>query len=108
MARERLLGETNLSKGGTIEVPDGVMEALHLRPKPGERSKLLWTLDGDGVTVTKGSPQSDWKKTMLRRNGTAAVPRHIQRALKLGAAAGREEKVLWLWKGGRITVEKGK
>ena len=57
------------------------MEALGLKPKPGERSKLMWTLAGDHVIVIKGRPQSDWRKTMLRENGTAAIPRHIQQAL---------------------------
>ncbi len=83
------------------------MEALSLKPKPGERSKLLWTPAGDEVIVTKGTPQSDWRKTMLRKNGTAAIPRHIQQALKLKITSHDEERVLWIRKGDQIIVRKG-
>ena len=69
MSRDLVLAETILNKGGTTQVPEKVMEALGLKPKRGERSKLLWTPAGDEVIVTKGTPQSDWRKTMLRRNG---------------------------------------
>lgn len=78
LAKELLLGETILNRGGTTSVPEKVMEALSLKPKPGERSKMLWTLARDKVIVTKGTPQSDWRKTMLRKNRTVALPRHIQ------------------------------
>src|SRR5437667_5374576 len=83
LARDLLLAETILNRGGTTQVPEKVMEALGLKPKPGERSKLLWTPAGDEVIVTKGTPQSAWRKTMLRKDGTPAVPRHIQKALTL-------------------------
>jgi len=83
LARDFLLAETILNRGGTTQVPEKVMDALGLKPKPGERSKLLWTPAGDEVIVSKGTPQSDWRKTMLRKNGTAAIPRHIQKALTL-------------------------
>ncbi len=89
-------------------VPEKVLEGLRLKPKPGERSKLLWTLEGGEVIVTKGTPQSDWRKTMLRKNGTAAVPRHIQQALNLRITSNSEEKVLWIRKGDQIVVRKGK
>jgi len=83
------------------------MEVLGLKPKPGERSKLLWTPAGDEVIVTKGTPQSDWKKTMLRKNGTAAIPRHIQQALRLKVTPHGEERLLWIKKGDRIVIKKG-
>jgi len=107
LARELLLGETTLNKGGTTNVPEKVMEVLSLKPKPGERSKLLWTPAGEEAIVTKGTPQSDWRKTMLRKNGTAAIPRHIQQALKLKITSQNEERVLWIWKGNQIVVRKG-
>ncbi len=106
MARE-LLGKTILNRDGTTNVPEKVMEALSLNPKPGERSKLLWTPAGGEVIVTKGTPQSDWRKTMLRKNGTAAIPRHIQQALKLKITSHGEETMLWILKGDQISVRKG-
>jgi hypothetical protein len=107
LARELLLGDTIVGRGGTTNVPEKVMEALSLEPKLGERSKLLWTPTGDEVVVTKGAPQSDWRKTMLRKNGTAAIPRHIQQALKLRISSRHEERVLWIRRGDRIIVRKG-
>src|SRR5260370_7777186 len=77
LARELLLAETILNKGGTTQVPAKVMEALGLKPKPGERSKLLWTPAGDEVIVTKGTPQSDWRKTMTRKTANPPLPTHI-------------------------------
>ena len=106
LAGETLLGETILNRGGTTEVPEAVMETLCLRPKPGERSKLQWTLAGEGATVTKGTAQSDWRKTMIRKNGTASVPRYIQQALKLSDSSRNEEKLLWMRKGGQIVIKK--
>jgi hypothetical protein len=108
LAREFLLAETILNKRGTTQVPEKVMEALGLNPKPGERSKLLWTLAGDDVIVTKGTPQSDWRKTMLRKNGTAAIPRHIQQALTLKIIPHGQERLLWIRKGDQIVVRKGR
>ena len=107
MARELLLGETILNKGGTTNVPQKVMEALSLKPRPDERSKLLWTPVGDEVIVTRGTPQSDWRKTMLRKNGTAAIPRHIQQALSLKTTPRGEERLLWIRKGDQVVVKKG-
>jgi hypothetical protein len=108
LPRDLLLGETILNKGGTTSVPEKVMEELGLKPKPGERSKLLWTPAGDHVIVTKGTPQSDWRKTMLRKNGTAAIPRHIQQALMLRTTSHGEEKLLWIRKGDQIVIRKGR
>ncbi len=108
MARDFVLAETILKRGGTTQVPEKVMEALGLKPKPGERSKLLWTPAGDEVIVSKGTPQSDWRKTMLRKNGTAAIPRHIQKALTLRIIPHSEERLLWIGKGNQIVIRKGK
>ncbi len=108
MARDFLLGETILNRGGTTQVPEKVIEELGLKPKPGERSKLLWTPAGDEVIVTKGTPQSDWRKTMLRKNGTAAIPRHIQQALTLRITSHGEERLLWIRRGDQIVIKKGR
>ena len=105
MARDVLIAETILNRGGTTQVPEKVMEALGLKPK-GERSKLLWTPAGDEVIVTKGTPQSDWRKTMLRKNGTAAIPRHIQKALTLRNSSHSEEKLIWIRRGNEIIIRK--
>src|SRR5437773_12534442 len=75
LARDFLLAETILNRGGTTQVPEKVMEALGLKPKPGERSKLLWTPAGAEGIVAKGRPRSDRSKTTLRKNGTSANPR---------------------------------
>jgi hypothetical protein len=104
---ELLLGETTLNRGGTTNVPEEVVERLGLKPRPGEKSKLLWTLEGDEVIVTKGTPQSDWRKTMLRKSGTAAIPRHIQQALNLRITSNTGERVLWIRKGEQIVIRKG-
>ena len=83
-----------------------MIDALSLRPTPGERSKLLWTPARDEVIVTKGTNQSDWRKSMFRKNGTAAIPRHIQQALKLRIASKNAERVLWILKGDLIVIRK--
>jgi hypothetical protein len=106
--RDLLLAETVLNRGGTTEVPEKVVEALGLKLKLGERSKLLWTPAGDDVVVTKGTPQSDWRKTMLRKNGTAAIPRHIQQALTLMITSHGADKLLWIRKGDQIVIRKGR
>ena len=106
LGRELLLGETIVNKGGTTKVPERIMKTLSLEPKPGERSKLLWTPAGDEVIVTKGTPQSDWRKTMLRKNGTAAIPRHIQKALTLRNSSHGEEKLIWIRRGNQIVIRK--
>ena len=107
MPRDVLLAETILNRGGTTHIPEKVMQALGLKPKPGERSKLLWTPTGDDVIVTKGTPSSDCRKTMLRKNGTAAIPRHIQQALKLRSPARRGEVALDT-EGDQIVIMKGR
>ncbi len=106
LARDSVLAETILNRGGTTQVPEKVMEELGLKPKPGERSKLLWTPAGDEVIVTKGTPQSDWRKTMLRKNGTAAIPRHIQKALTLRNSSHSEEKLIWIRRENQIVIRK--
>ena len=106
LARDFPLAETILNRGGTTQVPEKVMEALGLNQKPGEKSKLLWTTAGDEVIVTKGTPQSDWRKTMLRKNGTAAIPRHIQKALTLRNSSHSEEKLIWIRRGNQIVIRK--
>jgi hypothetical protein len=108
LAKVILLAETILNKGGTTQVPEKVMEALGLKPKSGERSKLLWTPAGDEVIVTKGTPQSDWRKTMLRKNGTAAIPRHVQKGLTLRISSHGVERLLWIMKGDQIVIRKGR
>ncbi len=108
LPRELLLDETIVNKGGTTKVPGRVMKMLSLEPKRGERSKLLWTPTRDEVIITKGTPQSDWRKTMLRKNGTAAIPRHIQQALKLRISSQDRERVMWIRKGDRIILRKGR
>src|SRR6266571_830603 len=108
LARDFVLAETILNRGGTTQVPEKVMEALGLMPKPGERSKLLWTAAGDEVIVTKGTPQSDWRKTMLRKNRTAAIPRHIQKPLTLRITSHGEERLLWIRRGDQIVIRKGR
>ena len=108
VVREPILGETVLNKGGTTVVPLKVIELLGLKTRPGERSKLLWTPAGNEVIVTKGTPQSDWRKTMLRKNGTAAIPRHIQQTLMLKSNSQGEEKLLWIRKRDHVIVTKRK
>jgi hypothetical protein len=105
---EELIGETIFNKGGTTSIPENVMRVLFVKPKHGERSKLQWTPAGDDVIVTKGTPQSDWRKTILRKNGTAAIPRHIQQVLKLKTTAHEEERLQWIRNGDQIVVRKGR
>ena len=83
------------------------MKALKLRYTPKKRQKLLWTQKGDEIIVTKGTPQSSFRKTILSRGGTAAVPRHIREALKLRSTLHHEERVVWIRKGDEIVVRKG-
>ncbi|HEY6283594.1 MAG TPA: hypothetical protein VIW22_06685 [Nitrososphaerales archaeon] len=107
MPVEILLGVTVLSQGGTTTVPMRVQELLGLKPTPDRREKILWTEGGDEIVVSKGTPQSSFRKTMLRRGGRAAVPRHIMKALKLKSKLHDEDKVLWLQKGNQVIVRKG-
>ena len=108
MANELPFAITILSRGGTTTVPKQAMKVLKLRGTPGKGEKLLWTRKGDEVIVSKGTPQSSFRKTMLRRGGRAAVPRHIMEALKLRSTPRKEDRLLWVQKGDEIIVRKGK
>ena len=108
MTDELLLGRTILSRGGTTTVPKQVMKELKLRYTPHKREKLLWTQKGHEIIVSKGTPQSSFRKTMLRRGGRTAVPKHIMEALKLKPTPHKEERMLWIRKGDEIIVRKGK
>ena len=83
------------------------MELLKLKPTLNERVKLLWTQEGDKVTVSKGTLQSSYKKTILSRSGSAAVPKHVREALKLESKPHREERMIWILKGNEVIVRKG-
>jgi len=45
---------------------------------------------------------------MLRKNGTAAIPRHIQQALTLRISSHGEERLLWIRKSDQIVIRKGR
>jgi len=107
LTKELPLGITILSRGGTTTVPKKVMEVLKLKPTLQRGEKLLWTQEGDEITVKKGTPQSSYKKTMLRRGGRAAVPRHIREALKMKSTLQEEERMAWILKGDEVIVRKG-
>jgi bifunctional DNA-binding transcriptional regulator/antitoxin component of YhaV-PrlF toxin-antitoxin module len=98
---------TTLSKGRRTTVPKRVVEALGLRPTPDKKEKLLWTLEGGEIVVTKGTPQSSFKKTKLATDGTAAVPKHVREFLKLESTLHKEETMIWVQKGDWIVVRKG-
>jgi bifunctional DNA-binding transcriptional regulator/antitoxin component of YhaV-PrlF toxin-antitoxin module len=101
------LGITTLSTGGRTAVPRQVREVLKLKPTRHERVKLLWTQEGDEVIVSKGTLQSSYKKTILSRSGSAAVPKHIREALKLESTPNKEERMIWIQKGNEVIVRKG-
>ena len=107
---EKILGVTVLvavrGHGGRTTIPKQVMEALKLRYSPEKREKLLWTQEGEQVVVTKGTPQSDSRKTILSRGDTAAVPKHICEALKLKFTLQREESLVWIQRGEDILVRR--
>ena len=107
MTDEFLLGTSSLSRGGRTIIPSEVLELLDLRYTPKRREKLLWTQKGDGVVVTKGTPQSSYKKTVLGRRGSAAVPRHIRKALEFGPNLYGEERMIWIRRGDEVIVRKG-
>ena len=108
MTNELLLATTTLSIGGRTTVPKQVMEVLKLRYTPQKREKLLWLQEGDEIVVRKGTLQSSFRKTILSRDGTAAVPRHIREVLKLKSTLHKEERLMWIQKGDEIVVRKGK
>jgi translation initiation factor IF-1 len=107
LTNEFLLGITTLSSGGRTSVPKQVMEVLKLRYTPKKREKLLWLQEGDEIVVRKGTLQSSFRKTILSRDGTAAVPKHIREVLKLKFTLQKEERVIWIQKGDEIIVRKG-
>jgi hypothetical protein len=107
MTKEIPLGITILSKRRVTNVPQEVIDALKLKPTLNRREKLLWTQEGDEIIVGKGTPQSSYKKTKLRRGGRAAVPRHIFEALKMKSTPQKEERLIWIRKGDRVFVRKG-
>lgn len=107
MPVELLLGITILTQGGTTTVPRRVQELLRLKPTQDRREKILWTEEGDKVVVTKGTPQSSFRKTMLRKGGRAAVPKHIMKSLGLKSKLQNEEEILWLQEGDQVIVRKG-
>jgi hypothetical protein len=107
---EEILGVTVLvavgRHGARTTVPKQVMETLKLRYSPQKREKLLWTQEGEEVVVTKGTPQSDFRKTILSRGDTAAIPQHVCEALKLKLTPLREEKLVWIRRGKDILVRR--
>lgn len=82
-------------------------EVLELKTPPHKKEKILWTQRQDEVFVEKGTPQSSYKKTMLRRGGRAAVPKHIMEALNLKSTHDKEERMVWIKRGDQIIVRKG-
>ena len=83
------------------------MEVLKLKPGLQKKEKILWTQEGDEIIVEKGTPQSSYKKTMLSRSGKAAVPKHVRETLKLKSMLHREERMVWVQKGGKVIVRRG-
>ena len=71
-----------------------VREMLKFKPTRQKRQKLFWTQQRNEIIVTRGTPQSDFRKTIFRRTGTAAVPRHIREVLEL--TIHKEERMLWM------------
>ncbi len=107
MTIELPLGITILSAGGRTTVPKQVREVLKLNSTLHREDKILWTQEGSEVIVSKGTPQSSFKKTMLSRSGKAAIPKHIREFLELKSTLHREDRVIWLQKGDVIIVRKG-
>jgi hypothetical protein len=107
---EEILGATVLAAvgghGGRTTIPKQVMEALKLRYSPQKREKLLWTQEGKEIVVTKGTPQSDFRKTILSRGDKAAVPKHICEALKLTLTPRSMERLVWIRRGNDILVRR--
>ena len=80
---------------------------MKLRYTPQKREKILWTQEGDEIVVSKGTPQSSFRKTLLCRDGKAAVPKHIMKALKLRSTINKEDRVTWILRGDEVIVRKG-
>src|SRR6266571_5061508 len=81
LARDFVLAETILNRGGTTQVPEKVMEALGLKPKPGDRSKLLWTAAED-------SPQRDFRSRSSERRHGPTLSGWSRNTTESGVAAG--------------------
>ena len=107
MMKEVHLETTVLSRGKRTTVPERVKEFLKLRFTPGKLTKLLWTQEGEEIVVTRGTPQSSFMKTLLSRDGTAAVPKHVIEALKLKWTSDKEQRIVWIERGRKIIVRKG-
>lgn len=101
------LGTTILSPGGRTVIPDRVMEVLRLEPALNETQKVLWTEADGEVVVSKGTPQSSFRKTLVSRDGMAAVPKHIRKALGLETGEGRQDSLVWMRRGDEVVVRKG-
>ena len=82
------------------------MKKLKLDYSPQKREKLLWTQEGEEVVVTKGTPQSDFRKTTLSRGDKAAVPKLVCEALKLKLTPHGEERLVWIQRGKDILVRR--
>jgi len=98
---------TILNKGRRTIVPKWVMDVLELKPTPDKKEKLLWTLEGGEIVVTKGTQQSSFKKTKVTLDGTAAVPKHVREFLKLKSTPSKEETMMWIREGDRVIVRRG-
>jgi hypothetical protein len=83
------------------------MKLLNLSYTPQNREKLLWLQDGDEIVVSKGTPQSSFRKSILSRGGTSAIPRHIREFLKLESTLHKVDRVIWLQRGDKIIVRRG-
>jgi hypothetical protein len=104
---ERTIGITVLSAGGRTTIPKQVMGILKLSYSPHKREKLLWVQKGDEIVVSKGTLQSSFRKTILSKDGTAAIPKHIIEVLRLRTSLHKDQKVIWIQKGDEIIVRKG-
>ena len=81
---------------------------MELKPTPDKKEKLLWTLEGGEVIVTKGTQQSSFKKTKVTINGTAAVPKHVREFLKLKPKVSKEETLTWIQRADQVIVRRGR
>jgi bifunctional DNA-binding transcriptional regulator/antitoxin component of YhaV-PrlF toxin-antitoxin module len=106
MTVELSLGTTILSRGRRTTVPKQVLEVLKLTALH-QKQKILWTQEGNEVILRKGTLQSSFRKTVLSRDGSAAVPKHVRKALGLESTTRREERIMWIQKGTEILVRKG-
>lgn len=108
LAIELGLGITIVSAGGRTTVPERVREMLGLESTAQRKGKILWAQEGNEIVVRKGTPQSSFRKTLMTSNGRAAIPKHIRKALKLKPTLRGEERIVWLQKGDKVVVRKGR